>query len=156
MFNYKRALSVKSVELPEGERPIQVLGTMEGPTPETVSYRELDRFTLGDKTYLIGATDGYFLKGVWLTLRYAVISVPLGMLGALAVALLLNQNIRGVGFWRTLYYLPAVLPAAAVALLWFWLFAPNSGLVNWFLSPRSECLAVGRPGGFTEATLGLP
>ncbi len=156
LFNYKRALSVKIVELPEGERPIQVLGTMEGPTPETVRYRELDRFTLGDKTYLIGATDGYFLKGVWLTLRYAVISVPLGMLGALAVALLLNQNIRGVGFWRTLYYLPAVLPAAAVALLWFWLFAPNSGLINWFLSPLYEFLGVGRPGWFTDENLVLP
>lgn len=156
LFNYKRALSIKIVELPEGERPIQVLGTMEGPTPETVRYRELDRFNLGDTTYVIGATDGYFLKGVWLTLRYAVISVPLGMIGALAVALLLNQNIRGVGFWRTLYYLPAVLPAAAVALLWFWLFAPNSGLINWFLSPIYELLGMERLGWFTDENLILP
>lgn len=156
LFNYKRALSVKVVELPEGERPIQVLGTMEGPTPETVRYRELDRFSLGDKTYLIGATDGFFLKGIWLTLRYAVISVPLGMIGALAVALLLNQNIRRVGFWRTLYYLPAVLPAAAVALLWWWLFAPNSGLINWFLTPIYDLLGMERLGWFTDADLILP
>jgi len=156
LFNYKRALSIKIVELPEGERPIQVLGTMEGPTPETVRYRELDRFTLGDKTYVVGATDGFFLKGVWLTLRYAVLSVPLGMIGALAVALLLNQNIRGVGFWRTLYYLPAVLPAAAVALLWFWMFAPNSGLINWFLSPIYDLLGMERLGWFTDENLILP
>lgn len=156
LFNYKRALSMKIVELPEGERPIQVLGTMEGPTPETVRYREMGQFSLGDKTYVIGATDGNFLKGVWLTLRYAVISVPLGMAGALAVALLLNQNIKGVGFWRTLYYLPAVLPAAAVALLWFWLFAPNSGLINWFLSPIYDLLEMKPLGWFTDKNLILP
>lgn len=156
LFNYKRALGIKIVELPEGERPIQVLGTMEGETPETVRYRELDRFSLGDKTYVIGATDGFFLKGVWLTLRYAVLSVPLGMMGALAVALLLNQNIKGVGFWRTLYYLPAVLPAAAVALLWFWLFAPNSGLINWALSPIYNLLDVKPLGWFTDKNLILP
>lgn len=156
LFNYKRALSIRIVELPEGERPIQVLGTMDGPTPETVRFREVDRFSLGDKTYLIGAADGYFLKGLWLTLRYAVISVPLGMIGALAVALLLNQNIRGVGYWRTLYYLPAVLPAAAVALLWFWLFAPNSGLINWFLSPIYDVLGMDRLGWFTDENLILP
>ena len=156
LFNYKRALSMKIVELPEGERPIQVLGTMEGATPETVRYREMGQFSLGDKTYVIGATDGNFLKGVWLTLRYAVISVPLGMAGALAVALLLNQNIKGVGFWRTLYYLPAVLPAAAVALLWFWLFAPNSGLINWFLSPIYDLLEMKPLGWFTDKNLILP
>ena len=156
LFNYKRALSIKVVELPEGERPLQVLGTMEGPTPETVRYRELDRFRLGDKTCVIGATDGNFLKAIWLTLRYAVLNVPLGMLGALAVALLLNQNIKGVGFWRTLYYLPAVLPAAAVALLWFWLFAPNSGLINWFLSPLYKLLDIPPAGWFTDKNLVLP
>ncbi|HMM27152.1 MAG: sugar ABC transporter permease [Chloroflexota bacterium] len=156
LFNYKRALGIKIVELPPGERPIQVLGTMEGETPETVRYRELDRFSLGDKTYVIGATDGFFLKGVWLTLRYAVLSVPLGMIGALAVALLLNQNIKGVGFWRTLYYLPAVLPAAAVALLWFWLFAPNSGLINWALSPIYNLFDIKPLGWFTDKDLILP
>ncbi|HML22374.1 MAG TPA: sugar ABC transporter permease [Aggregatilinea sp.] len=156
LFNYKRALSIKVVELHEGERPIQVLGTMSGNTPETVRYRELAQFTFRGKHYVLGATDGYFLKGVWLTLRYAVISVPLGMLGALGVALLLNQNIKGVGFWRTLYYVPAVLPAAAVALLWFWIFAPNRGLINWFLKPLYALLGVEPLGWFTDASLVLP
>lgn len=156
LFNYKRALSIRIVELPEGERPIQVLGTMEGETPETVRYREIGRFNWRGKEYVIGATDGYFLKGVWLTLRYAVLSVPLGMAGALGVALLLNQNVKGVGFWRTLYYLPAVLPAAAVALLWYWLFAPSSGLVNWFLSPIYRLLDMQPLGWFTDKSLVLP
>ena len=48
--------------------------------------------------------------------------------------MLLNQNVRGLGAWRTIYYLPAVLPAAATALLWRWMFASN-GLINYFLKP---------------------
>ncbi len=156
LFNYKRALSVKIVELPEGQRPLQALGVLESPSPETVRFRELDRFRWGNKTYLIGATDPFFLKAVWLTLRYALFSIPLGLVGALGVALLLNQKVRWVGFWRTLYYLPAVLPAAAVALLWFWLFAPTSGLINSLLKPVYQLLDMQPLGWFTDKDLVLP
>ncbi len=83
-------------------------------------------------------------------------SIPLGLIGALGVALLLNQKIKGVGFWRTLYYLPAVLPAAAVALLWFWLFAPDSGLINWALGPIYDLLNTKPLGWFTDKNLVLP
>ena len=79
-----------------------------------------------------------------------VLSIPLGLIGALAVALLLNQNVKGVGYWRTLYYLPAVLPAAAVALLWCWLFAPNSGLINWALGPIYDLINCDPLGWFTD------
>lgn len=156
LFNYKRALSIKLVELPEGQRPLQVLGVLESPSPETVRFRELDRIRWDNKTYLIGATDPYFLKAIWLTLRYAVFSIPLGLVGALCVALLLNQKVKWVGFWRTLYYLPAVLPAAAVALLWFWIFAPTSGLINSLLKPVYELLDMQPLGWFTDKDLVLP
>jgi len=156
LFNYKRALSIKIVELKEGERSLQVLGKMEGNTPETVRYREMDRFSWGDKTYVVGATDQYFYKALSLTLRYALINVPLGLIGALAVALLLNQKVKGVGIWRTLYYLPAVLPAAATALLWFWLFAPTTGLINSALKPIYELFDAEPLGWFTDAKLVLP
>jgi len=157
LFNYKRALSVKVVTFPAGERvSLAALGKMEGPTPEPVRYRELDSFVVGDTRYVIAATDIYFIKALWLTLRYAFFSIPLGLAGALMVALLLNQNIKGVGFWRTLYYLPAVLPAAAVALLWYWLFAPNSGLINWALGPIYDALDIKPFGWFTDAKLVLP
>jgi multiple sugar transport system permease protein len=158
LHNYKRALSMKIVKFEPGERvSVARLGQMESPSPETVRYRELAQFKSGDgATYVIAGTDVFFLKGLWLTLRYTVLNVPLGMLGALAVALLLNQKIKGVGYWRTLYYLPAVLPAAAVALLWFWLFAPNSGLINWFLGPIYDLFDAKPLGWFTDAKLVLP
>ena len=65
---------------------------------------------------------------------YAVVSVPLQILLGLCVALLLNTRIRGLQFYRTVYYLPSVLSGVAVALLWRWIYAPNFGLINSFLA----------------------
>jgi multiple sugar transport system permease protein len=157
LFNYKHALAMKIVTFDKDERvSVAKLGKLDIEGPDVLRYREMDNWMIGDKRYVLAATDIYLWKGVWLTLRYAVISIPLGLIGALGVALLLNQHIKGVGFWRTLYYMPAVLPAAAVALLWFWLFAPNSGLINWALNPIYKLLHIARLGWFTDKNLVLP
>ena len=157
LFNYKRALSVKIVTFDKDERvSIAKLGKLDAEGPDIVRYREFMSFVSGDKRYVIASTDVFFLRAVWLTLRYAFLNVPLGMLGALCVALLLNQKIRFIGFWRTLYYLPAVLPAAATALLWFWLFAPRSGLINWALGPIYDLTNTHPLGWFTDKDLVLP
>jgi len=157
LFNYKRALSVKIVTFDKDERvSLAKLGKLNAKGPAVVRYRELDSFVVGSKRYVIAATDVFFFKAIWLTLRYALLAVPLGLIGALGVALLLNQDVRGVGFWRTLYYLPAVLPAAAVALLWRWLFAPRSGLINWALGPFYDLLHMQPLGWFSDKNLVLP
>ena len=157
LFNYKRALSFKIVEFDKDERvSLAELGSLEAEGPDIVRYRELTSIVLGDTRYVLASTDVFLWKAIWMTLRYAVLSIPLGLVAALGVALLLNQNIRGVGYWRTLYYLPAVLPAAALALLWWWLFAPESGLVNWGLSPILNLFNWDKPGWFTDQRLVLP
>jgi len=157
LFNYKRALSVKVVTFDKDERvSIAKLGKLNAEGPDIVRYREFSSLVIGDTRYVIAATDIFFLKAVSLTLRYALLNVPLGMIGALCVALLLNQKIRFIGLWRTLYYLPAVLPAAALALLWFWLFAPRSGLINWALSPIYDITDTTPLGWFTDKDLVLP
>lgn len=99
--------------------------------------------------------DRTFWPVVRFTLLYSLINVPLGLIGALLTATLLNQNVRGVGAWRTLYYLPAVLPAAATALLWRWLFASN-GLINFFLGPLFDLFNQPAPAWFTDRDLILP
>ncbi len=62
----------------------------------------------------------------------AGIGVPLGILSSLAVALLLNTGVRGMRVYRTVFYLPAIVPTAASAVLWIWLLSadPNRGLIN--------------------------
>ncbi len=97
-------------------------------------YDEIVRVTLGDGGFVLGAREEGFWRSLRLTVLYAVFTVPLGLAGALGVAMLLNQRVKYVGFWRVLYYLPAVLPAVATALLWRWMFS-QSGLVNALLNP---------------------
>lgn len=64
------------------------------------------------------------------TTLYAITSVPLHIVFGLTLALLLNQRIVGLRFYRTAFYLPSVLSGVAVALLWRWLFSKEFGLVN--------------------------
>ncbi len=59
--------------------------------------------------------------------------MPFGTILALAIAMLLNQKVRPLGFWRTTYYLPAVVSGVAVALIWGWVLQPEYGLFNNFL-----------------------
>ncbi len=66
---------------------------------------------------------------------FMVLAVPLQMAVGLVIALLLNQSIRAIGMWRTLFYLPAVMPLVAAAVLWVWLFNPEGGLINLILKP---------------------
>jgi multiple sugar transport system permease protein len=99
--------------------------------------------------------DRNFWTVLRFTLLYSVFNVPLGLVGALLTATLLNQNVRGLGAWRTIYYLPAVLPAAATALLWRWMFA-SDGLINYFLKPVLSVLGKPPPTWFTDRDLVLP
>jgi len=100
--------------------------------------------------------DPDFWPSMRITFLYGLLSVPLGLAGALGTALLLAQDIKGIGIWRTIYYLPAVLPAAATAVLWRWMFSPSAGLINTLLSPMLNLFGLPRPAWFTDVRLVLP
>ncbi len=85
-------------------------------------------------------TRSLFWTALYNTAYYVFLSIPLTMTVGFFIAVLLNQNISGQSFYRVVYYLPSVLPGIAVSLLWLWLFNPEFGLINWFLS------LVGLPG----------
>lgn len=78
--------------------------------------------------------DPLFWKSLGNTLYYVVISVPATLLGAIVIALLMNQKILGIRFFRTIYYLPSVLSGVGVYFLWMQLLSPQSGLINIVLS----------------------
>ncbi len=78
--------------------------------------------------------DPLFWTALYNTAYYTLFSVPLGVAGSLALALLLNQGVRGVRMFRTIFYMPSIIPAVASSILWIWLFNPQYGLVNRALS----------------------
>ncbi len=91
----------------------------------------LSQFTfVGLQNYAALPTDPLFLTSLRVTLIYTALTVPLSTLIALGIALMLNQKIRGVSIWRTVYYLPAVVSGVAVALIWNWVLNADSGLLN--------------------------
>lgn len=84
--------------------------------------------------------DTLFWQSLKVTTIFTLSSVPLGLVLSLAIALLLNQKVRFVSVWRTIYYLPSLVTGAAVALLWQYMFNEQFGLIN------SVFTAVGLPG----------
>lgn len=72
--------------------------------------------------------DPLFWKSLWNTLFYTGFSIPLTITAAFALALLLNQKIKGVGVYRTLIYVPVMIPVIANATLWKWIFNSEVGL----------------------------
>lgn len=97
----------------------------------------LTNWTIGQPPRFVGmdnyraiAEDDLFWKSLSVTGSYAVLAVPGGLLVAFLLASLLNQARRGRGFFRTVYYLPVLVPPVASAVLWLWLFNPDAGLLN--------------------------
>jgi oligogalacturonide transport system permease protein len=82
-------------------------------------------------------SDNLFPKSLWVTAEYVLISVPLKLAFALLVAVVLNKNIKGIGFYRTLYYLPSIFGGSvALSILWRMMFS-GDGLVNRLLANLS-------------------
>jgi multiple sugar transport system permease protein len=91
--------------------------------------------------------DPLFSKSLLNTLYLTVLGIPLAVMTALAIALLLNaKKIVGIGVFRTIFYLPVVVPSVASALLWIWLLNPQYGLVNQALG----LLGLPHPGWFYD------
>jgi multiple sugar transport system permease protein len=74
--------------------------------------------------------DPEFLISAYNTFYFAVLSIPLAIITAFGLALLLNMKIRGRFFYRTVYFLPTLVPSVALSLVWIYLFNPATGVVN--------------------------
>jgi multiple sugar transport system permease protein len=78
--------------------------------------------------------DELFWKSALVTIKYACISVPLAIIFGVSLAMLLNANVRGMAFFRTIFYLPSIVPTVATSVLFIWLLNPNIGLFNKLLA----------------------
>lgn len=79
-------------------------------------------------------SDPYFTDSIKVTVYFAALAVLASMIYSLFVAVLLNRKIPARGFWRAVFYVPYVLPAAAVYVGWSWLYESNFGLFNYIIS----------------------
>jgi len=74
--------------------------------------------------------DDRFWTAVYNTFYFAGLSIPLAVITAFGLALLLNAKVKGQVIYRTVYFLPVLVPEVALALVWVYLFTPATGLVN--------------------------
>jgi len=88
---------------------------------------------LGNYRELIA--DPVFWLSMWNTIYYTLIAVPAGIISAFLLALLLNSKVRGMAYFRTLFFLPSIMPAVAGSVLWYWMFNYEYGVLNSLLRP---------------------
>lgn len=106
---------------------------------------------MGLSNYVQMFRDGVFGKSVSNTVCYSLITIPVTMALALFLAILLNQKIKGRGFFRTLFYMPNIFSMVAVSMAWLYLFDTYNGILNRLLG------IVGLPavGGVTSTSTAL-
>ncbi|HZS87571.1 MAG TPA: sugar ABC transporter permease [Chloroflexota bacterium] len=96
--------------------------------------------------------DQFFIAAVGNTAYIMLIGVPASIVFSFAVAMILNTEVKGIAIWRTLCFLPAVMPPLVAAILWVWVFNPQFGIANAFLS----FLHLPQPGWFTDPIWAKP
>ncbi|KPK40553.1 MAG: hypothetical protein AMJ78_07075 [Omnitrophica WOR_2 bacterium SM23_29] len=79
-------------------------------------------------------TDPIFWKSLWNTFYYAAFMIPLGFVMCLGLAMLLNTKVRGMAFYRLIFFIPSLVPMVAGSILWMWIFNGEYGLLNNFLT----------------------
>ncbi len=94
-----------------------------------------DPVWIGLDNYIsIFTEDKNFWNSVRVTLHYALLYIPLMTVLSILTALALNSKVKGVGIFRTLFYLPSIAPAIAASLVFMWILQPKYGLLNILLS----------------------
>lgn len=112
--------------------------------PRFVGLENFMRAFTGDKLFWPSLGRTFYFSGV---------VVPLSVFGSLLLAILLNQKLKGTNIFRTLFFLPHLTPAVALAVLWIWLFHPRVGPINTLLQTM---LSIDGPGWLTSKDWALP
>jgi multiple sugar transport system permease protein len=85
---------------------------------------------VGFRNYLELFNDGDAWAALGRTLAFTAIVVPLSIAGSLGLALVINRRLRAVGLWRTIFFLPSVVPVVAMAIMWKLVFNKDAGILN--------------------------
>ncbi len=74
--------------------------------------------------------DTYFWQSIWNTLYYTILRTPLSIIGSLILAVLVNNALKGMRIFRTIYFVPSIVTGVSLSVLWLWMLNPQFGLVN--------------------------
>ena len=106
-----------------------------------VFYLSCTNYSVGSDYRWIGLTnyqrifvrDRSFSISVYNTLYYTAFAVPLSVGCGFLLALLLNSKVRGITYFRTIFYVPSIMPVVATTMVFLWMFHPNLGVLNYFV-----------------------
>jgi multiple sugar transport system permease protein len=123
-------------------------------------YISMTKFNLADGGTWIGlgnyvealTADSLFWSSLGRSAYYTLLVVPLGVLTSLLAALLLNQDLRGTSLYRTMFFIPSLVPIVATAALWSWILAADIGPLNALF----EAVGVKSPRWFAQAEWAIP
>jgi ABC-type sugar transport system permease subunit len=96
---------------------------------------------IGLDNYIRLFKDENFSKSIINTGVYAAGLIPIGMAAALGLAMILNEKIRGISFFRVAFYIPVVTSMVAISMIWMWMYHPAYGLINTTLGASAAALA---------------
>jgi multiple sugar transport system permease protein len=132
-----------------------------GPMLASAYYSLTDYKIVGEPEFIgfanyieLFTKDRLFSQSLSVTIRYAIMYMVIGQVVSLLIALLLTQRVRGLGIFRTFFYLPIIVPYVASALLWRYLFNKDFGpinavlqglglpTINWLGSPESALFSM--------------
>lgn len=102
--------------------------------PQYRGMREWFRWQSGDEAKVVIASDVVFMKALTNTLLFVLVVAPAQGGLALCLALLINQRLRGINVFRTIYFMPVVVSIVVVSLLWRFIYDGNDGLLNNMIS----------------------
>lgn len=88
---------------------------------------------VGLDNYAALAADDLFWRSLTNTLYYVVGVVPAGLVLSLLLAIAMNQKLRGIVFFRTIFFLPTITSSVAISLMWLWIYNPEFGVLNFLL-----------------------
>ncbi len=97
--------------------------------------------------------DPLFWKALYNTLYFTAFSVPLGLAASMGIAVLLNQKVPAMSAFRTIFFLPSIVPLVASSVLWLWVLNPGSGLIN---SALYQVFGVQGPGWIADEAWSKP
>jgi multiple sugar transport system permease protein len=98
------------------------------------------------------ARDPLFWTSLQNTFYYTTASIIAGTVAAISLAMLLNLRVRGLTFYRVIFYMPSIVPLAAVSVIWIWILHPTFGVANYILGS----LGLPMPGWFSDPRWAMP